>query len=465
MKATDNIFCFLTKWVLFVLVLSFFILIEFQFAEGNILSIQGKEGFPYFDLQGNFKIVYINSYGGISIAAVQEEDDINKIFIQDIHYVNNVNFIRVKKDKAGKIWLVWEEKKPEKSDIYVAQLKNRRIVNQISLTTYQKGFNFSPYIDFSFRNELWVAWVNYSQQKYTILVKNVTTDQIWEINSSLISSALSPQIIIDGTEKIWLFCVGQLRNHDEILYTNFDSERWREPLSLNQYSDVPHITPSISLDYNGFPHIVWSAYDGDDYELYYSYWDGIKWIQEKRITNNQNIADTYPSISLLLDTIPVVVWSRYINEKREVCLSYKSGEEWSSEINISGGKSITNPPKLTSLGERIGITWQEKNEIKTALLHFHKLQEFFFLKKKNADPLRTQASGFSRIQALDKDKYIGFGDSITYGIINYEAAPELGYVPRLEELIDENIRDSEVINRGIGGEKTAEGLSRINSNK
>lgn len=463
MKKEGNNFCHLIKRTGPIFILLFFIFIELQFAEGNILSIKGKEGFPYFDLQGSFKIVYINSYGGISIATVRGEENTEKIYVQDINYANNINNIRAKKDKAGRIWLAWEEKKPEKSDIYVARLKNKRIVNQISLTTDRKGFNFSPHIDFSFRNELWIAWVNYFQKKYTILVKNITTDQIWEINPSLTSSAHSPHIIIDGTENIWLFWVGQLRGRDEILYTNYDGERWRESLSLNQYSDVPHITPSISLDYNGLPHIVWSAYDGDDYELYYSYWDGIKWIQEKRITNNQNIADTYPSISLLLDTIPIVVWSRYTKGKREVCLSYKSGEEWSSEINISGDKNITNPPKLVSLRDRIGVSWQVNKEIKTILMHFNKLQEFFFLKKRNTSSPWILPINFFRILALDKDKYICFGDSITYGIIAYEAAPELGYVPRLEKLIDENIRDSEAINRGIGGEKTAEALSRINS--
>jgi uncharacterized lipoprotein YmbA len=230
--------------------------------------------------------------------------------------------------------------------------------------------------------------------------------------------------VIDGTENIWLFWVGQFRSRDEILYTNFDGFEWGEPSSLNQNPDVPHITPSISLDYNGLPHVAWSAYDGDDYELYYSYWDGYRWILEKRITSNQNIADTFPSISFLLDSIPVVAWSRYINGKREVSLSYKIGEEWSPELNISGDKSITRPPKLICFGERIGITWQEKDEIKTALVHFQDLRGIFFLNKTNTTFTSIRVSDISKIQALDKDKYIGFGDSITKGSGDYEGAPK-----------------------------------------
>ena len=255
------------------------------------------------------------------------------------------------------------------------------------------------------------------------MVKNLNTDQIWEINSFLTSSALSPQIIIDGTEKIWIFWVGQLSGHDEILYTHFDGDRWREPLSLNQYSGVPHITPSVSLDFNGFPHIVWSAYDGDDYELYYSHWDGNKWIQERRITDNQNIADTSPSISLLFNTIPVVAWQRYWNEKRSVCLTYRISNEWTFGMDISGDKSITNPPKLVSLGTRMGVLWQSETEIKATLFNLYELCKFFFSKRRNTH--------FPRILALDRDKYIGFGNSITYGLIKSEPNPDKGYIPRL----------------------------------
>jgi len=357
--------------------LFFFILTGFQFGNENILSIQGKEGFPYFDIKGNLNIIYINLDGGISLAKVEEEGIAQKISIQDIGYLNNGNFLGVKKDKVGNIWLISEEKKADKSNIHLAQLENKAIVNQTNLTADQKGFNFSPSIDFSFGNDLWAAWVNYSRKKYKISVKNVNTDQAWEINSPLPSSALSPQIIIDNTERVWLFWVGQLKNRDEILCTFFDGEKWAEPTSLNQFSDVPHITPSVSLDSNGFPHVVWSAFDGDDYELYYTHWDGYKWMKEKKITDNKNTADTCPSISLLFDTFPIVAWSRYANEKREVSISIKTGTGWSPEVFVFGEKSISEPPKIISSGEKIAVLWQEQSEIKTALTDFYRLEELF----------------------------------------------------------------------------------------
>jgi len=75
--------------------------------------------------------------------------------------------------------------------------------------------------------------------------------------------------------------------------------------------------------------------------------------------------------------------------------------------------------------------------------------------KKEAGPIQNKI-------LLDYKKFIGFGDSITYGTINKEEAPELGYIPRLQPLLDEQLyKGAEVINEGIPGSQTWEGVERI----
>jgi len=64
--------------------------------------------------------------------------------------------------------------------------------------------------------------------------------------------------------------------------------------------------------------------------------------------------------------------------------------------------------------------------------------------------------------SLDYKKIVGFGDSITYGVINREPFPGLGYIPRLQPLVIEQLYDeAEVINEGIPGSNTDEGIRRI----
>jgi len=61
-------------------------------------------------------------------------------------------------------------------------------------------------------------------------------------------------------------------------------------------------------------------------------------------------------------------------------------------------------------------------------------------------------------------RYVAFGDSITDGVGDDESRPEeeRGYTPRLENrLRDAGQPDAVVVDRGVGGENTAEGMSRI----
>jgi len=65
--------------------------------------------------------------------------------------------------------------------------------------------------------------------------------------------------------------------------------------------------------------------------------------------------------------------------------------------------------------------------------------------------------------SLNPNKYIAFGDSITYGC-GYgtcEHNPPIGYPPRLEKLLNRRIGPSQVVNRGVPGEETPEGILRI----
>lgn len=58
---------------------------------------------------------------------------------------------------------------------------------------------------------------------------------------------------------------------------------------------------------------------------------------------------------------------------------------------------------------------------------------------------------------------VAFGDSITEGDSRFDEENKGGYPGRLGPLLRQEGRDVEILNRGVGGESTAEGLSRIGS--
>jgi lysophospholipase L1-like esterase len=63
--------------------------------------------------------------------------------------------------------------------------------------------------------------------------------------------------------------------------------------------------------------------------------------------------------------------------------------------------------------------------------------------------------------AVAADHYVAFGDSITEGVGDDPARTAKGYPPRLQALLTQAGVDAVVDNRGVGGEKTPEGLDRI----
>lgn len=58
-------------------------------------------------------------------------------------------------------------------------------------------------------------------------------------------------------------------------------------------------------------------------------------------------------------------------------------------------------------------------------------------------------------------RYLAFGDSITFGVGDDPARTAKGYTPRLQTLLQTAGVSATVLNFGVGGEKTPEGLSRI----
>jgi len=422
-------------------------------AQDKVISVPGKAGDLFFDSNGNLVILYATSQGDLRFLKREK----GQVTTGDMKYhqpENEILSISTKKDRVGKTWVVWEERGMERSDIYLAPMEESSILNPVCLTSDEKGFNFSPVMGFSSANDLYTAWVNYNQGETKILVKNVSTQQTWRIHSY---SGLDPQILTGKLGEVWLFWAGQLRNHDEILYTVYDRGAWTKTSTLNQSPDVPHINPSVVTDDRGFIHAVWSAYDGEDYELYYSTWSGLQWSPERKVTDNIHTADVSPCMTLFYGEVPAVAWIKSVDGRQEVWLNYKRGESWSQGIKIYESDEVSSPLKIISSQEMTWVLWQSKNLIQAAPVNNYRLQEYFFSQKKGTEPVYES-------QDLNTNKYIGFGDSITYGIIHLQPAPDKGYVPRLQNLIRSNINPNAVVlNRGQGGEKTSEGLSRISS--
>jgi lysophospholipase L1-like esterase len=432
------------------------LLISALLAEGgeNKPAIFGHFPFPMLDKKGDSALIFINPKGQLSLAAKKKANE--EFAIQTLSDGIQVQNLAIRENRTGDYGIIWEEGQALTNHIYFALWTNHKFT---SLQKVSQGtdFSFSPELDFDYGNNPWVTWISYTDKTYKVCVKNLSTDETWFLNSPSLSFASQAKIVVSGDNSIWVFWVGQASGRDEIFARVLKDNSWSTSYKINKDNRMPHIFPDASLDTKGFPWLVWTSYDGQDYEIFCSEWNGRRWSKEEKITDN-NETDFYPICGLVSSAFPLVVWSRCGPHKTSIVCRYKSQNGWSQERELFQSiNPINSGPKLAIHGDQIFVAWESDGKIESRSLFFHQLE-----RAKVPQP-ETWEGNIPFNSSLDENKYIGFGDSITYGTINNQYAPEKGYIPRLEALLTKTFGPTKIINEGWPGETTINGLGRIQS--
>jgi lysophospholipase L1-like esterase len=403
---------------------------------------------------GDLVLLYKNQQGNLSRG--QQDSSRTKYAVQEVTTGINVSAPLIKKDRLGKLWASWEREEQDNNVIVFSGMKERDIFSPVSISQ-EEGYNFAADFCFDYSNNPWFSWILYSEGQYKLLVKEFRTQLIWCINAPFFSGAHRPRITIDVSGKIWVFWSGNVHGREAILSSTFDGGQWTAPNPINRESGAPHILPDVGLDSNGFPWITWCSFDGDDYEIYYSFWNGFQWSGQEKVTENSD-SDIHPRVSFTPGGIPIFVWGKSNGIQSSLVCRLKHTDSWSREIVLSQSEVETSqPPKVLTHKNEVAFVWQSGHEIKTRFLHLDELVQMSSEQSK-----KTQTSKAIEY-VLDRDKYIGFGDSITFGMIDYLETPELGYIPRLETMLFETYGPSQVVNEGWPGEVTEQGLARLAS--
>jgi lysophospholipase L1-like esterase len=370
----------------------------------------------------------------------------------------------VKFDQNGTLWLAWEEQQDDRSSLHLAQVDGEKVSEEEILSDAQ-GFNFALDLAFDEAGFPWAAWVNWIEDTYRVLVKEVSTGRTWVVNYPFLSAAASPKIAFSGG-KPWVFWSGLSDGEEEIFCRTFNGMTWSSLKRINRENDFPQITPEVAGG-SGNIWVFWSGYDGQDYEIYGSCWNGTSWSIAKKVTNN-DCDDAFPSACLGPDSLPVIAWSQTTEKGNQILLRFFENGLWSKEFAISPLEKAQAIPKIAAFGERIGMTWKSQGEVKANVSYRNELIA------KQARSLLPNCVGLKECFPLDlvppppiwnsdlkENQYIGFGDSITYGTINHIEVPEKGYIPRLQNMLSQVFGPTQVINEGWPGELTGQGLSRL----
>ena len=361
--------------------------------------------------------------------------------------------LKTKKDRAGETWVFWNEFHGELTTICLGQLKDNDIINIQNVSSGFMGINHSPDLDFSSNNHPVMTWINIYDGSDSVIVRDICTGQSWQpvISNSL--SLFSPKILVGQNDLMWLIWVGPHENLDEIFFSIFDGYLWNNasPLSLNP--SVPDFHPVVGIDSSGHPWVAWSAYDGEDYEIFITSWEGNSWRPHEKVTENSNSADAQPSILLYEGTLPMIVWTHSLGGNRDIFLSYRAWDYWIPGINISRDDDWNDSPIILSENGQIAISW---STLEDSFLEIHSFESLELLRK-NGD---NRPDTVPVISPLDRNSFIAFGDSITFGSTSGPGQGE-GYPIHLDVLLNQIFENPTIYNRGVPGEDTWDGVSRI----
>ena len=360
----------------------------------------------------------------------------------------------IKRDPQGRFWAAWQRWEGGRSRLELARFGSGGIETSL-LVDGPEGDAVSPDFAFAPDGQPWIIWLDSLPAETKVLVLDTASQQTWRLASEPTSSIAGPKIVCDGGGSLWSLLErhhrgvrrGRLANSAR---RHMDGAGIRPP-PVRRTGDQPRRSPGQRL---GTIWLAWSGYDGHDFEVYLTSWTGSGWAAETRLSQRAG-PNLFPSVGQDPDGNPLVAWTRPSESGRVVSLvSYRRGSA-APEFSIATQAGPPSPPRIIQGQNGPALCVKSGDAVRTESLT--SIQSL-------GSPSPLSVVSTPRLLGnleFDEDKYVGFGDSITFGYENYYPFPERGYIPRLESILNTQYGGQRVINEGFGGEGTADGVVRI----
>lgn len=378
----------------------------------------------------------------------------------------------LKADQNGRLFIVWEELGGASSRVGFGPITDAGGIRPEEVRL-PLGWNSLPDLSFDAANEPWLIWDNSRLDRHALYVQQMQTGKTWVLSSAGV--LLAPQVVCDRQGRVWVFWGETSPTRFRILYRVFNGGDWSPPQPACDAGPLAIQSFKAVVDERGVPGIVWSQYGSPGYGIYLRIrqqreGDDQAWAPPVCLATGDGAQNINPDIAFASGLGPVVTWIRLSARESVMCLRVSANGRWNETVVIPGIETRESVPRMAIANGNMAVGWWSQG--RPAWQVYPVLQMVAPGAPLGAAPLAPDFSNwwFGRAfpaiinnPALDETAYIGFGDSITYGVINHEWTPELGYVPRLQVILSQNFGPSTVSNRGLGSEITINGLARIPS--
>ncbi len=266
-------------------------------------------------------------------------------------------------------------------------------------------------------------------------------------------------------ELVWSEFDGE---NNEIYYSRLEDNIWTQKVQLSNKA-FRNTSPSVSSGTDGITWVVWTAISGSKSHLLFSNYDGKTWSSPTRISTNLS-SNTAPSIVVDNENIPWIVWAGFDGQDDDIFFTRWNGFDWDAPQRVNKDDSLPDILPLSRIDEEgnLLVEWSGYDGEKyrnyssryTGSEWDEEIEAEISKESVSNDDLDLDSVQVLRQDSNDK-LYLAFGDSITRGVVRSDGTTAEGYEIELEAFIDANIWPSQVLNSGKSGERTSNGVNRL----
>ncbi|HFD38297.1 MAG TPA: hypothetical protein ENJ31_00380, partial [Anaerolineae bacterium] len=376
-------------------------------------------------------------------------------------------------DADGVVWLAWSSFTGAESALYLTHWLGRRWAEPTPLPFQATSPNRQPALAWGPDGRLWLAWVGFDgndDEIYAAFWDGTAwspPQRVGRDDDDPLAYDTHPRLAVDASGLPWLVWVSSQGLFDDaVLASRWDGASWSEEQPVSAPDDTPDVWPSLALDAEGQPWVAWQDVVGVGADARWRIQVAHRraatgqWTGEEMVSSPATLPvdEQQPSLAFAADGKAHLAWTV---EGRLSGVAYAAwdGAGWTQPAWAVAQNAA--PASLLLADGQPRLVWAEADGQGDLSLHTTAIQRPL---ERLPSALPPQAAPAASEEQCIYNRYVAWGDSITWG--GYDDPPDSGnpvgdYPGRLEAKLDTRVTPSEVINRGIPGEKVSGLRDRI----